>query len=150
MQQTIDGFNLIELTLVLVVLAIITTTVIPRVDLSDNSVGTQAERLARDIRHLQSLAMQQETTLTLDVSSNGYSVRESGVIITDPTSQQIFSVNLEYGVTLSGIDTDFDSWARPLTGGALLTAARSFVLTGNGGKSVTIQVDPVSGFVSVL
>ncbi|HBC56177.1 MAG TPA: hypothetical protein DCZ03_03355 [Gammaproteobacteria bacterium] len=150
MQQTIDGFSLIELTLVLVILAIVSATVIPRVNLSDNSVGTQAERLVRDIRHLQSLAMQQETTLTLDISSNSYSVRDAGVIITDPTNQQNFSVTLDYGVTLSGTDTDFDSWARPVSSGVLLTGTRSFTLTGNGGKSITIEVDPVSGFVSVL
>jgi hypothetical protein len=67
--------------------------------------------------------------------------------LVDPATGLNFSVTLTDGVTLSpaGNILDFDSMGRPQSGGSLITATRSYTLTGSG-RSVSVTVLPVTGF----
>jgi hypothetical protein len=52
-------------------------------------------------------------------------------------------------VTLAGADVEFDSLGRPLNGAVLGDTAQSWTLTGAGGNTASVSLQPVTGFVSV-
>jgi hypothetical protein len=124
--------------------------VLPRWAPADTTVAAQAYRLARDLRHAQTMAMQQWRTLTLDIQTAAtYRVADSAsTTVTDPATQQPFAVVMDNNVTVSGTDTDFDSLGRPVSGGVLLAVARVFTITGTS-TTATVTVSAVTGFVSV-
>jgi len=145
----IKGFTLLELVIVLVILGTVSALAIPRFAPSDNTVAAQADRLARDLRHAQSLALSQGRTLDFVVqSATTYRVSFGGSTITNPATQQPFQVTLDNNVTLTGTDTGFDSLGRPVSAGVLLGTARVFTLSGSS-RAATVALSPVTGFVTV-
>lgn len=143
------GFTLVELVVVLGLLAALAALAMPYLGRSDGTLGAQAHRLARDLRHAQALALNQGRTLLFDVQSvSVYRVAVGGSTIVDPATGRAFSVTLEEGVTLGGTDTEIDSMGRPVAGGVPLTEERRFVL-GNASRSVAVSMSPVTGFVAV-
>ncbi len=144
-----SGFSLIELVIVLAIIGSLTIIALPRFSPSDNTLPAQADRLARDLRHTQALAMNQGRTLNFEIQSTSiYRVTFGGNTITDPATMQPYSVNLDNNVTLSGTDTGIDSLGRPISSGSLLAVARIFTLVGDS-RSSNVTLNPVTGFVTV-
>jgi hypothetical protein len=123
---------------------------------AQHSVTTQADQFRRNLSHLQLLAISRGARLRLTVAAGGggYSVATCATsacttrsALVDPATGLNFSVTLTDGVTLSpaGNILDFDSMGRPQSGGSLITATRSYTLTGSG-RSVSVTVLPVTGF----
>jgi len=161
------GFTLIELTIVIVVLAAFGAVALLRYQPADSGVGYQADRLARDIRHMQMLALTWGMTLRLVPSATGYYVRcasgsattpcNGAGAVTDPADGQPFQYSpLDNGVTLDVkrlavnlANFDIDSLGRPVVSGVVDTANSIFTLTG-GAKTPVVTVLPLTGFVSVV
>ncbi|RLA01873.1 MAG: type II secretion system protein GspH [Gammaproteobacteria bacterium] len=144
-----QGFTLIELVIVLVILSIMAAFALPRMATTDTTVAAQANRLARDLRHAQAMAMNQGRTLSFDIQAPAsYRVADSGTTVTDPATMGAFQISLDNGVTVAGTDTDFDSLGRPATAGTLISAARVFTLNGTA-RTVIVTLSAVTGFVSV-
>ncbi|MDH3870689.1 MAG: prepilin-type N-terminal cleavage/methylation domain-containing protein [Gammaproteobacteria bacterium] len=145
-----QGFTLIELLLVLVILGTLSAYALPRWEPTNTTLAAQADRLARDLRHTQALAMNQGRSLRFDIQPpSDYRVTDSsGTTVTDPADQQAFQVTLDNNVTLAGSDTEFDSLGRPVSAGTLLATARSFILNGNA-ATATVTLSPVTGFVTI-
>lgn len=140
----------IELVVVLVVTAVLAAMAVPRFTSADTTLMAQAHRLARDLRHVQVMAMNQGRTLIFNVQSvSSYAVTSGGSVVIDPATSQPYTVKMNNNVTLNGIDTEIDSMGRPKAAGTLLAAERVFTLEGNS-RSVAIVLSPVTGFVSVL
>ncbi len=148
--RTHNGFTLIELVIVLAIIGSMAAIALPRWAPADTTVAAQADRLARDLRHTQSMAMHQGRTLTFDIqSASGYRVVDSGSLtVTDPATQQPFLVTMDNNVTVSGTDTAFDSLGRPVASGSLLSTARVFTISGST-NTASVTLNPLTGFVSV-
>ena len=158
MNKDCSGFTLIETVVVLVLLGILAVNVVIRWP-ADNELKlpAQADLLATHLRHIQSLALYWGQPLRLAIGSGSYSVacvtasatspcNNSPVI--DPATGESFSTTLENGISLAGTaTTDFDSLGRPVSGGSLITGARSFTLSA-GTPTWTVTLSPLTGFVS--
>jgi prepilin-type N-terminal cleavage/methylation domain-containing protein len=146
------GFSLFELVSVMVILATLAALAAPRFVHHDATVPAQADQLGRIIRHAQALAMSQSRPLTVDVqSATSYAITDGATptpsTIRDPSGQlQAFS--LQNGVTLSGVDLEFDSLGRPISGSNLVTTIQNWTLNGSS-NAATVSVQAVTGFVSV-
>ncbi len=145
------GFTLIELVAVLVIMAALGTMAMPRFALNDATVPAQADQLGRAIRHAQAMAMSQGRALTLDIqSATRYAITDGASATPLPgTSSEGQRYTLINGVTLSGADLEFDSLGRPLNGTTLADVTQAWTLTGTGGNTAGVSVQPVTGFVSV-
>ncbi|MGB5258894.1 MAG: type II secretion system protein [Gammaproteobacteria bacterium] len=145
-----NGFTLIELVLVLALIGSLAAIAMPRWAPADTTVAAQADRLARDLRHTQAMAMSQARTLTLDIQgTTAYRVIDaSSMTVTDPADQQPFLVAMDNNVTVNGTDTGFDSLGRPVAAGTLLPAARVFTVSGSS-TTATVTVSAVTGFITV-
>lgn len=156
------GFTLVELIVVMLLVAVIGAVATTRWSASDATAPYQAYALARDLEHMQMLAMSWDQSLRLSVPAGGNSysiVCSSGSAtapcagagaITNPATSAAYSVTLQDGVTLPGpASVDIDHLGHPVSSaGALLNADQVFVLTG-GGQTWSVRLKPVTGFVAV-
>ena len=146
-----DGFTLIELVAVMVILATLGAVALPRLAHNDATVPAQADQLGRAIRHAQAMAMSQGRSLTVAIQSTTSYAITDGITATpvrDPAGEeQIYT--LINAVTLAGNDVKFDSLGRPLNGAALASTAQNWTLMGTGGTTASVSLQPVTGFVSV-
>lgn len=152
-----SGFTLLELLATLMILAVLTATVSMRWGATDATIAYQADLLARNLRHAQMLAMTWGQSLRVTGAGASYSaacVTASAMPpcnstpVIDPATGSAFTVSLSNNVTVSASTVDIDSLGRPLSAGALLTAARTFTLSG-AGQTWSVAVAPITGFISV-
>jgi len=145
------GFTLVELVIVVVLLAVLSVYVAIRgVSPAEATLPSQAEQLARDIRHLQVLAATKGQHLRVNTTASGYSVtciEAEGPIACDASAS--LSVTLKDAV-LAGPSPplDFDSLGRPLENGSVRTTPSTYTLSA-GTASMAVRVSPISGFVAV-
>jgi len=146
-----DGFTLIELVAVMVILATLGALAVPRFAHNDATVPAQADQLGRAIRHAQAMAMSQGQAFTVDIQTAiSYAITDGATAtpVRDAAGEeQLYT--LINAVTLAGADVEFDSLGRPLNGAALATTAQVWTLTGAGGNTASVSIQPVTGFVSV-
>jgi len=150
------GFTLVEMVVVMLLAAILVAVTATRWDATDATAPSQADLLARNIRHMQMLAMSWGQGLRLTAAGTSYSVacvtagaapcNASPVI--DPATGQAFSVILENNVTLAGGPTSIDTLGRPVNGAALITTNTTYTLTA-GTSTWSVVVRPITGFVTV-
>jgi len=148
------GFTLVELTMVIVLLAIVAVVVsIHWLSAGAYTVPDQADLLAGNIRHIQTMATAQGRTLRLNIYSDRYCATvppntDCAQAIIDPATSQSFIVVLADAVTLTGTSTDLDSLGRPKDNGGLLSSPRTFQLKADS-TTWSVTLIPVSGFVGV-
>ncbi len=151
------GFTLVELIATMLILALLTVTVSMRWGASDATIAYQADLLARNLRHVQMLAMTWGQSLRVTGAGTAYMATcvngtpsppcNSSPII-DPATGSPFSITLSNNVSVSASSVEFDSLGRPVNAAVLLTAARVFTLSG-AGQTWSVTVAPITGFVSV-
>jgi len=145
-----SGFTLIELVTVLILLGLLASSLYLRGAPSTATLNAQADQLARALRHAQSLSLAQGRSLKLNVlDATNYSISDAGgTTVTDPQAV-VQTYTLVNGVTLTGNDLDFDGLGRPVDAtDNLITVARTWTLSANG-STASVNVEPLTGFVSV-
>lgn len=158
----IGGFTLIELVMIIVVIGLLGIVTLTRYQPAELSVSIEADRLARDIRHTQMLAITWGQPLRLSAAGNAYSVSCASVSVTppcngagpvtDPSNGEVFTRTLQPGVTFTaGVSFDFDSLGRPGT----WSAGPTFTLSLNPGApmvvvSLTLSAGSEMSVVSIL
>ena len=149
-----QGFTLIESVIVVVVLAIMSTTVMISLNAGrQHAVVVQADELRRAISHAQLIAISQGVRLRLTTTSTSYTVStcsntacSTTSALIDPATGSTFTTSFaSENVTLSGGPLDFDSMGRPQSSGSLLSSTTTFSFAG-GGNTVTVSVLPLTGF----
>ena len=145
-----------EMVVVMLLAAILVAVTATRWNATDATAPYQADLLARNIRHMQMLAMSWGQGLRLTAAGSSYSVAcvTAGVApcnvptVIDPATGQAFSVTLSNNVTLAGGPTSIDTLGRPVNGAALITTNTTYTLTA-GTESWSVVVRPITGFVTV-
>lgn len=157
------GYTLIEMIVVVLVISILGATVMLRMSTaSDRAAMTQADQLRRNFSHAQSLALSWGVPLRFAISSAGTGYAFSCPVIVpgtpctaagatplDPATGLPFSIAMTDGVLISPADStlDFDSLGRPIAGTALLSLSSAYVVSSID-KSVTVTVQPITGFAT--
>lgn len=154
------GFTLLELVTVIAITGVLAVSVSVKWQSSAAyTLGAQADRLASRLRHVQTLASSWQQALRVTPNASGYTVTcitgtgnapcvSPGDTVRDPATGTLLTVTLDDGATLSASTLDFDAWGRPSSGGTLVSTTRNFALAG-GGKTFTVSVTPVTGYVSI-
>jgi MSHA pilin protein MshC len=159
--RRMQGFTLIELVIVLMVVGVLGAIGMMRYyKPTEITVSIEADHLARDIRHMQMLAMTWGQTLRLNFpAANTYRVVcASGAAappcnganaVVDPANAAPFTRLLENSVTVAGAAIDLDALGRPVAAGVLINGDTTYTLTG-GAQTSTVTVRRLTGFVSVV
>ena len=161
----VAGFTLIELVVVMLLVSTISIVVLQRVQPTENNVPAQADQLARDIRHMQTIAANWAVPLRFTANAAGYSVAcisgptppcNGAGVINDPAPRegQVFQVQLQAGIASSATTLNVDIYGRPCvapctSGANVQTTATNFTLTG-GGRTSTVTVRPLTGHIAVV
>ena len=155
------GFTLVELVVVLAIATTIAVVMVPKLSNENFLVGTQADRLANDIRYVQSLAMTQGQRYVLDLGSGppytGYTLKtSSGVAVPHPASG--LTAALPFGGAVTATSTTnlsagligFDGRGVPYTNSpfSALTIAASITLD-SGGRQSVVTITPQTGRVAL-
>ncbi len=150
------GVTLLELVVVVLLLAIVSTIAVPRLTstLSSTAASTAAQRISRDIYLVRSWARitSQSQSITFDTVGNTYTL--SGV----PNGNSAASANTvaladgTLNATLSSASFGAGSTRLTFNGFGVpvgLPTAGGTVVVSAGTASNTITVDPISGFVTI-
>lgn len=139
------GFSLVELTVVLVLVAILAVVALPRF------VGTEAfvslgfyDSTQAAVRYAQKLAIAQRCTVDVVVSSGSMSIAYGGgacgtAAVKNPLTNTDFVVTAPSGVSIADAIVSFDGLGQS-------SAATTFTITDSDG-SRSFFVEPVTGYV---
>jgi len=143
------GFTLLELTLVLLLLAILGGNLFLRGSPGATTLNVQADQLARALRNAQFLALAQGRRITFDVrDATRYALTDGAAVISDPQSI-VQRYTLSSGAALAGLDIDFDGLGRPIdAAGNLIAKSQTWTLSA-GHAGATVSLSPLTGFVAV-
>ena len=154
-QRRQTGFTFIELLIVMLVLGILGAYAMMKARSSaELTLPSQAQKMASDIRRVQSLAIGWGQRLRITAGASGYRVSctssvvapcptDTSLAVTDPATANSFVVALQKGVVFVDPTTttlDINSIGQPLAGASYTLSA---------GSTATITVMPLSGFVAV-
>ncbi len=155
------GFTLVEMVVVLAIVTTIAVVMVPKLSNENFMVGTQADRLANDIRYVQSLAMTQGQRYVLDLGSGppytGYTLKtSSGVAVRHPASGLTTTLPFDGAVSatsttnLSAGLIGFDGRGVPYTNSpfSILTLAASITLD-SGGRQRVVTIAPQTGRIAL-
>ena len=131
-KESLTGFTLIELIMVIVILSILAGVAIPRMlDMGVVRLDMAARKIQSDIRYVQSLAVsiQKRTRIDFSISQDEYSLYLENSpgnwnLISNPLTKDNFTVELNSGdfrgidITISYFNADnnalvFDMWGNP-------------------------------------
>jgi MSHA pilin protein MshC len=129
------GFTLIELVTTMILITIIMIFIgmnLPST--STYSLSSVTEQLRRDIRYTQTLATSLNTSYSLIIAANSYSISPN------PPSGA-YTVTMPSGVTLSAVTITFSSMGAP-------ASAATVTITASGVGSNTLTVSQETGFVN--
>jgi prepilin-type N-terminal cleavage/methylation domain-containing protein len=150
---TSDGFTLIELITVLLIIGFLSAVIVSRAGILNTDLAARSSELRSQLRYLQLMAMKNGTTY-LALKSNGssywaYNSADSSKRIPLP-GESSTTVNLadKHITSMDVFTISFDAYGIPYTGDVQtkLTANATITLT-IGGENATLVVVPETGFV---
>lgn len=150
------GFSLVEMVVVLVLVGVLALLIVPRISRAPVDVGTLAEKLASDIRYVQTLSMTQGERHCLYLGAfaagTSYQLRKNNCLspVEHPATGTTNAITFTGGVTyaasnLSVARIEFDTRGRPTTINPV--AATASILLSVGSESRTVRVSGQTGRV---
>lgn len=159
-----EGFTLVELLIVVAIIGITALIAVPMMSSgADFQLRAAANIIAADLEYAKSLAIsnQDNYSIVFDASNETYVMQDSnGAAVADPVrSGSTVSVDFANDGRFSQLDissvsfdsTDtvtFDYLGSPYNGSGGALTSGTIVLTA-GSQSVTISVEPITGYVSI-
>ena len=143
-----DGFTLLELIVVLVLLGISAAVIVP--SFTGGMLGLQLETASRDLvtrmrqARVDAVARQAVFRVVLGTGLN----QASRYKVVDEFGREISSYDLPPGIALVAKQEEFPLTISFYPNGR--SSGGSFGLKRDGGRELTIQVDPITGFGKVL
>ncbi len=154
--QRANGFTLIQLVIVIIVISILAFSAMGRLADTGLSLSAQAQQLASDIRLAQSMAMTQGKRFGIQINAtptNTYVlVDQNGTAnVTHPVTGNVQPIGLASTVTTTNTLIEFDGKGKPYTDtaspGTALAGLATITLTKNG-QSVAVTIQNETGKVS--
>ena len=167
-QNIRQGFTLIEIILVVVIIGIAAFLTIPMLsDAADMQARSAANQIVADLDYAKSMAMthQQNYSLVFDTADNSYQIQDaSGTVIEHPLRpgtnyvisfsddrhlDQVDITNVNFDSDISDAIT-FDYLGSPYSGigtGSTLNDGQITVQAGD--FTLTVDVEPVTGYVTI-
>lgn len=136
-----NGFTLIELAAVLVIIALLTTLAVKRMGNVGITAYSQADRLVSDLRYAQSLAMTRAQDVTVDITltPNGWEFSDAGLRFADGETSR----TTRQGVTFSAsTSVTFKSPNGDVVSDQTITLQR-------GSDSIVVKVYGETGYVEI-
>ena len=151
-----QGFTLIELIMVIIVVAILAIGAMARLPDATLNLSAQAEQLAGDIRLAQSMAMTRGQRFGIKINANPANTYQivdqngNGTVV-HPVTGNTTAINLASTVATTNALIEFDGKGKPyidvLTPATPLAGMAIITLTKNGARTVTVEVE--TGKVSI-
>ncbi len=159
------GFTLLELIILIVILGFVVLISIPNISsYLDARIYSCAQKISSDIRYTQYLSIAEHNSYGVEFNSasNYYRVYDvdTGSLATDPYSRADMEIDLdttkEYqGVNISSVNIGssdeirFSSLGEPLDSSGNALASLGTVVLSYSGKTKTVAVYPVTGWVEI-
>ncbi|MDD5064309.1 MAG: GspH/FimT family protein [Phycisphaerae bacterium] len=157
------GFTLVEILLVVMIIAIAAMIAVPMIGSMDSvQIRSAANVIAADLEYTKSMAISRQENYSVFFSPGGgyYEIRDAdGIILTHPVTKKPYRMTFSSdsrleNVVIDGADFDssdtitFDYLGSPYSGsGAALNSGTISIAAGD--FSMTIRVEPVTGFISI-
>lgn len=150
------GFNLVEIIVVLVIIAIAATLMIPMMSSADGiQVRSAANMIAADLEYAKSMAIgtQRVYAVVFDTSAESYQIQDPSGVIEHPvrkgfdyivnfsTDDRVGNVDITQAAFGGSSRVEFDYFGSPNNGGS--------VVIGAGSDVATITVAPATGFITI-
>lgn len=149
----LQGFTLVEMVLVLILTAILATTLIARWPGKIINVGATADQVAGDIRYVQSLSMTQGRRYRIDLASTSYTLVDAStnLPVPHPGGAGTTAITLPSGITMSWTNLPssyvaFDGRGIPYTTPTASLAVNADIsLSSDTNETRTVRVHPETG-----
>jgi general secretion pathway protein H len=151
-----NGFTLVELLIVVVIISIAAMISIPIMSSGGNmQIRSAANMIVADLEYAKSIAItrQEDFSVSFDSNNDCYEVQDAnGVVILHPVSKRPYRIDFpndqqlsRVGIDVPSLTVTFDSLGSPSSGGVV-----NLSLKGSGGGTITqVMIEPVTGFVSI-
>lgn len=134
-----NGFTLIEIAAVLVIIAILSTLAVKHMGEGGMSVYGEADRLAADLRYAQSLAMTRAQTVTVTVTVSGWGLEDGLRFADGETNRTIRDSKVSI---VAGTEVEFQYPDGKVASDQTITLQR-------GSHSVDVKVYGETGYVEI-
>lgn len=159
-----DGFTLVEMVLVIIILSIAAMMAIP---FATSGTSTQlksaATIVASDLEYAKSMAISRGKRywVVFDTGAESYSIQDANGVISNPVGPGPYTVNFAADTRLRQVDissvsfdtsdtVSFDYLGSPNSGSGSGSPLNSGVITLTaGGSTMTVNVEPVTGYITI-
>jgi len=167
MQNTSSGFTMVEIIIVVVIIAIAAMMAIPMMSSAGSTqIRSAANMIAADLEYAKSMAIgrQKNYSVVFNTANDYYEVHDPNGIIEHPVKKG-FDYKVDFSsdgrlnkVVIANVDFDpgssntitFDYLGSPYSGSGTLNPLNSGGISLSAGDStMTVSVEPVTGFVTI-